>query len=252
MATAHIGTSGWNYPSWRERFYPPGLPPSRWLAFYAEHFDGAPFATVELNRSFYRLPTPENFAAWAAQVPERFLFAVKATRFTTHIKRLRDAPRTVANLLGAARALGPKLGPVLFQLPPTMAYDGARLGGLLSYLSGQELVPGLRAALEVRHASWLTPECYRQLERHGVALCLADYLPLPVEGPLTAPFVYVRRHGPGGPWATDYPEEMLAADARRVSGWLSQGLDAYVYFNNDDAAHAVWNARRLGELLLSG
>jgi uncharacterized protein YecE (DUF72 family) len=244
MATARIGTSGWNYPHWRGRFYPEGLPAGRWLAHYAAHFD-----TVELNRSFYRLPTPHNFASWGADVPEGFTLAVKATRFTTHIKRLKDAAQTVANLLVAAKELGEKLGPVLFQLPPTMAYDASRLAGLLDYLTAQDLVPGLRAVLEVRHPSWLCPELFRQLERAGVALCLADYGALRVEGPLTAPFVYARRHGPSGRYAGNYPEEMLAADAARLKGWLAEGRDVYVYFNNDEAAYAVFNAKRLRELV---
>lgn len=244
MATAHIGTSGWNYPHWKGRFYPEGLGASKWLGHYAGRF-----ATVEINRSFYRLPTLENFTSWAAQVPEGFTFAVKATRFTTHIKRLKDAPQTVANLLSAARGLGERLGPILFQLPPTMSYDAARLQGLLHYLGAQDLVPGLRVALEVRHESWLRPECFRQLERAGVSLCLADLASLRVEGPLTAPFVYVRRHGPGGRYGGDYPEEWLAADAGLVRGWLAEGRDVYVYFNNDERAYAVFNALRLREMV---
>ncbi len=241
MARAHIGTCGWNYADWRGRFYPEALPSERWLAHYAKRF-----ATVEINRSFYRLPTVENFSAWAAQVPEGFVFAVKATRFTTHIKRLKDAPQTVANLLSAARGLGGKLGPVLFQLPPTMRYDAGRLAGLLDYLGAQGLVPGLRSTLEVRHASWLTPECFRQLERAGVALCLADYPGLPVTGPLTAPFVYVRRHWPGDTFS--YPDSMLAKDAGLVRAWLAEGRDVYLYFNNDHLAGAVIDAERLRRL----
>jgi uncharacterized protein YecE (DUF72 family) len=242
-ARAWVGTSGWNYPHWKRRFYPEGLGAGHWLAHYAGQF-----ATVELNRSFYRLPSPENFADWAAQTPEGFLIAVKATRFTTHIKRLKDAPQTVANLLEAARELGDKLGPVLFQLPPTMTYSAQRLQGLLDYLTTQDLAPGLRSVLEVRNASWLRPECFKQLEEARVALCLADHPALTVSGPLTAPFVYVRRHGPGGRWGTNYPEQMLAQDAALVRGWLDGGRDVYFYYNNDDRAYAVFNARRLLEL----
>jgi uncharacterized protein YecE (DUF72 family) len=244
MARTHIGTCGWNYPHWKERFYPSGLPPERWLSHYA-----GKLASVEINRSFYRLPTPENFAHWASLVPKGFVFAVKATRFTTHIKRLKEAPQTTANLLMAARELGERLGPVLFQLPPTMHYDAGRLQGLLGYLKGQDVVPGLRAALEVRHASWLNPDCFRQLEAAGVALCLADYAALPVPGPLTAPFVYVRRHMPLGEEAESYSERLLEGFAGQIRGWLGEGRDVYFYFNNDVWAYAVQNAQRLCELV---
>jgi uncharacterized protein YecE (DUF72 family) len=201
---------------------------------------------VELNNPFYRLPTAAAFAAWRAQVPETFLFAVKASRYLTHMKKLREPARPLRLLLGRARRLGPTLGPVLFQLPPNFHLSLERLDDFLGALARQRLVPGLRAVLEVRHPSWLDPEATRRLATAGVALCLADGT-LPVSGPLTADFVYVRRHGVPG--AGDYPEAALRADARRIRQWRREGRDVYVYFNNDWRGYAVKNARRLRELV---
>ncbi len=238
-----VGTSGYVYPHWRGRLYPPGLPPGAWLAYYARHFP-----TVELNNPFYRLPSARTFDAWRRAVPPGFVFAVKASRFLTHMKRLKDAPVHLGLFLERARRLGPRLGPVLFQLPARFRADVERLDDFLGALRRQRRVPGLRAALEVRHPSWLAPAVADRLARAGVALCLHDARTCPVDGPLTADFVYVRRHGwPGD--GGDYPEAALRADAARIGGWLAEGRDVYVYFNNDAEAFAVFNARRLRALL---
>jgi uncharacterized protein YecE (DUF72 family) len=202
---------------------------------------------VELNNPFYRLPSAAAFAAWRAQVAESFVFAVKASRYLTHMKKLRAPARPLRLLLGRARRLGPTLGPVLFQLPPTFPLSLERLDDFLGALARQRLVPGLRAVLEVRHPSWLAPEATRRLAAAGVALCLADGTALPVTGPLTADFVYVRRHGFRG--SGSYPEAALRADARRIRRWRREGRDVYVYFNNDRKGYAVTNARRLRELV---
>jgi uncharacterized protein YecE (DUF72 family) len=241
-ARPRIGTSGYVYPHWRRRFYPAGLPVREWLPFYARQLD-----TVELNNPFYRLPPADTFAGWRAQVPPTFLFAVKASRYLTHVKKLREPAGPLRRLLGRARRLGPTLGPILFQLPAGFHLSLDRLDGFLAALARQRLVPGLRAVLEVRHPSWLDPDATRRLEKAGVALCLADGKALAVTGPLTADFVYVRRHGAGR--SGNYPEAALRADARRVRGWLRERRDVYVYFNNDAHGYAVQNARRLRELL---
>jgi uncharacterized protein YecE (DUF72 family) len=239
-----LGTSGYLYPHWRRRFYPPGLPARAWLPFYAQHF-----ATVELNSPFYRLPARHAFQAWRTAVPDDFVFAVKASRYLTHLKRLRDARAPLDRLLRRVRPLGPTLGPLLFQLPPQFHADAARLGRFLQVLERQRHIPGLRAVLEVRHASWLVPETFERLREAGVALCLHDARVQPVVAPVTADFVYLRRHGPGARYRGSYPETMLRADARRIRGWLARGHDVYVYFNNDGGGAAVRNARRLGHLL---
>ena len=238
-----IGTSGYVYPHWRRRFYPKTVPARAWLAFYAQHF-----RTVELNSPFYRLPAARHFTAWRRGVPEGFVFAVKASRFLTHVKRLRNPAGPLRLFLGRARRLEDTLGPVLFQLPGHFHANADRLDRFLAALDRQRYVRDLRAVLEVRHASWLTPPIIARLERAGVALCLADWAEVPVTDIVTADFVYIRRHGTvryGG----SYPGARLREDARRIRHWQREGRDVYVYFNNDRNGYAVRNARTLTELV---
>jgi uncharacterized protein YecE (DUF72 family) len=242
-----LGTSGYVYPHWRRRFYPVGLPPRQWLPFYAEHF-----ASVELNSPFYRLPEKAAFRAWRASVPADFVFAVKASRYLTHLKRLREPAPPLDRLLRRLRPLGPTLGPVLFQLPAQFHADVRRLRGLLNALDRQRHLPGLRAVLEVRHPSWLGPAVFDLLRKAGVALCLHDSRQQPVRGPTTADFVYIRRHGTSARYRGSYPPAALKADARRIRRWLADGRDAYVYFNNDGGGAAIRDARRLAALVGRG
>jgi uncharacterized protein YecE (DUF72 family) len=242
-----LGTSGYVYPHWRRRFYPPGLPVRDWLPFYARHF-----ATVELNAPFYRLPALATFRNWRTAVGDDFVFAVKASRYLTHFRRLSSPRAPLDRLLRRVRPLGSALGPILFQLPPQFHADLPRLSRFLRALGRQPHVAGLRAVLEVRHASWLTAETYDLLRKAGVALCFHDAGPQPLVEPVTADFVYVRRHGATGRDWGAYTEAMLRADAHLIRGWLDEGLDAYVYFNNDGGGAAVRNARRLRGLLGRG
>jgi uncharacterized protein YecE (DUF72 family) len=237
------GTSGYVYADWRRRFYPRGLPAHAWLAYYAKHFP-----TVELNAPFYRLPSAEVFARWRAQVPAGYVFAVKASRYLTHLKRLKEPRAPLALFLRRARHLGPALGPVLFQLPGRFHLDLPRLDGFLDALDRQRLVRPLRAVLEVRHPSWLTPAVFERLGRANVALCLSDWQDAPVTDVVTADFIYIRRHGLGR-YAGRYSDEALGADALRIASWLEGGRDVYVYFNNDARAHAVDDARSLVQLV---
>jgi uncharacterized protein YecE (DUF72 family) len=239
-----IGTSGYVYGHWRDRFYPRQLPAREWFRFYAERFE-----TVELNNPFYRLPSVAIFNAWRAAAPAGFSFAVKASRFITHMKKLTDPAPPLRLFLERARALEGTLGPVLFQLPRMFHADLARLDGFLAALTRQRLVKGLRVALEVRHPSWLDDAVFRRLENAGVALCFADWHEVPVAGPLTADFVYVRRHGSGRRYGGSYRAASLARDARDIRAWRRHGRDVYVYFNNDEKAHAVRNALALRELV---
>ncbi|TMQ20633.1 MAG: DUF72 domain-containing protein [Candidatus Rokuibacteriota bacterium] len=239
-----LGTSGYVYGHWRGVFYPPRLPQRDWLPFYAQQF-----ATVELNNSFYRLPSKAAFRAWRAAVPEHFCFAVKASRYLTHLKRLKAPTPPLDRFFRRVRPLGPALGPVLFQLPTQFHANLPRLARFVRALERQRHVADVRAVLEVRHASWLVPETFDLLRKAGVALCFHDARAQPVTEPVTAGFVYVRRHGTSGRYHGSYTEAMLRADAHRVHGWLAQGLDVYVYFNNDGGGAAVKNARRLAELL---
>ena len=239
-----VGTSGYVYPHWRGRFYPPGLPAREWLAFYARHFD-----TVELNNPFYRLPAKASFRTWRQSVPTQFVFSVKASRYLTHLKRLKAPRAPLDRLLRRVQPLGPTLGPVLFQLPPNFHADIPRLRAFLAALGRQPHVAGLRTALEVRHSSWLVADTFDLLHKAGVALCFHDARLHPVTAPVTAGFVYLRRHGTSGRYGGSYPEAGLRADARQIRRWLAHGLDVYAYFNNDRGGAAVRNARCLHGLL---
>lgn len=239
-----IATSGYVYPHWRGLFYPRDLPQRQWLRFYAERFQ-----TVELNNPFYRLPEAEMFRAWAEAVPRGFVFAVKASRFITHVKRLKDPEEPLEMFFERARELEDTLGPVLFQLPGQFPLELPRLDRFLEALACQRVAPGLRAVLEVRHRSWLSRAALSRLRAAGVALCLADWPELRVTGPLTADFAYLRRHGSGARYGGSYPDAMPKGDARHIRRWLRGGRDVYVYFNNDQAAFAVQDAQRLRELV---
>ncbi|MGH7277407.1 MAG: DUF72 domain-containing protein, partial [Candidatus Rokuibacteriota bacterium] len=185
-----IGTSGYVYPHWRGRFYTEGVPLRAWLPFYAQRF-----GTVELNSPFYRLPEASTFTAWRQAVPAGFVFAVKGSRFLTHLKRLNNPAPALRRFLPRARRLGDTLGPVLFQLPGHFHLNLERLDAFLAALARQRHVPGLRTVLEVRHPSWLARAVLDRLEKAGVALCLSDWKTLRVTDVITADFVYVRRHG---------------------------------------------------------
>ena len=225
--------------------YPAGLPLRAWLGHYAQSFD-----TVELNSAFYRLPSIAAYRGWRAQVDSRFLFAVKASRYLTHMKKLKDPRDPIRRMLRRAAHLGPTLGPVLFQLPAFFRADLRRLDAFLLALDRQRYVPRLRSVLEVRHASWLEDPVIKRLEAGNVALCFHDWRELPVTAPVTADFVYVRRHGTSPRrYHGSYTNALLKKDARAIRGWLRDDLDVYIYFNNDFEGHAWRNALTLKQLL---
>lgn len=239
----YIGTSGWNYKHWGGGvFYPSGLKQNEWLAHYCHVFE-----TVEINYTFYRLPSRAVFEKWRDSVPEGFRFIVKANRFITHVKRLKDPETSVHNFLENMSGLGKKLGPVLFQLPPSWNVNLERLEDLLSYLTSQDIIRDLRVALELRNRSWAVEETFDLLKTFSVALCFADWPDLTIGEPATADFIYVRRHGPGDLYSSCYSAEDLKKDAERIRIWLGEGRDVYVYFNNDGGGYAVKNARTLSE-----
>jgi uncharacterized protein YecE (DUF72 family) len=238
----HVGCSGWNYADWRGRFYPPGLPARRWLAHYATRFD-----TVEVNTTFYRLARPAAVAAWVAETPEDFLFAVKASRYLTHMRRLQDMERGVERLYaGIAPLVGsPKLGPVLWQLPANFHRDDDRLAFALA-----RLPPG-RHCCEFRHPSWFAPPVYDLLREHAVALVYGDDPRRPFQAlELTAPWTFVRFHhghrGRRGNYSEAEPREW-AARLREVR----RHAEVFAYFNNDWEGFAPRNAKRLRRLLES-
>ena len=237
-AQIRVGTSGWVYPHWRGLFYPADLPQRGWFEFYAAHFD-----TVEVNNTFYRLPEPLTFERWREQAPSGFLYALKASRFLTHVKRLKDPEQPLQTFLDRAALLGDELGPLLYQLPPNWELNLDRLEAFLALLP-----PGGCHVLEFRNASWMVEDVYRLMERYGVAHCIHDMQPLQVPLRVTSSTAYVRFHGDayhGG----GYDRETLAPWARRMLGWQSGGLDVFAYFNNDAGGMAVRNARTLKELL---
>ncbi|GAB2863282.1 DUF72 domain-containing protein [Actinocorallia aurea] len=233
-----VGTSGWMYDDWRGRFYPRDVAKKGWLAYYGERF-----RTVENNNAFYRLPGRETFADWKGTVPEGFVMAVKASRYLTHMKRLREPVEPVARLMRAAEGLGAALGPVLLQLPPTLRADPDRLDACL-----RAFPRGVRLAVEFRHPSWWTDDVRAVLEARGAALAWADRLGRP-QNPLwaTADWAYLRLHE-----GTASPRPHYGDRALRT--WLDRLADggpftrAYVYFNNDHGCAAIRDAERLRAL----
>jgi uncharacterized protein YecE (DUF72 family) len=234
--TFWIGTSGWQYDSWKGRFYPRNLPKGRWLAFYAERF-----ATVEVNNSFYRLPSEAAFERWRDETPSGFLIAPKVSRYLTHIRRLGDAEESMELFWSRAKRLGPKLGPLLFQLPPTFAADEERLAAFL-----QLLPRGARSAFEFRHPSWETETTRSLLDAAGAAIVLADRPGARVAPRVTGGWGYVRFHQ-GTSYGAGYARSKLRRWADRLTELPAE--DVYVYFNNDPGGAAVRDALTLFELL---
>jgi uncharacterized protein YecE (DUF72 family) len=230
-----IGTSGYNYDHWKERFYPPDLPSRLWLEHYARHFD-----TVEINNSFYRLPAEKTWEGWRRQAPEHFLYAVKANRYITHNKKLRDAADSVELMMGRVRLLKKHLGPILWQLPPNWNANPDRLTEFLPLLPDD-----VRHALEFRNPSWWDNDRVLQLlDDYGVAFVSHDMPDQPAPRLVTGGWVYVRFHG---------GEEKFAAENRPamqpwidwLAGCRAKNLDIYAYFNNDNEGHAVTDAQAL-------
>jgi uncharacterized protein YecE (DUF72 family) len=235
-----IGTSGWVYKDWRGIFYPPKLPARSWFAYYAEHFD-----TVEINNTFYRLPPAETFTAWKRQAPPGFLYAVKASRFLTHQKKLKDPGEALVNILGQARHLGPHLGPILYQLPPYWRRDVARLREFISFLPLD-----MCHVFEFRDPSWFAPEVHDLLAETGMNFCIHDMAGSNCPSWATGDAAYVRFHGPTEKkYVGRYERAHLAGWAETIRAWHAAGRDVYVYFNNDFSGHALTNANELREMV---
>jgi uncharacterized protein YecE (DUF72 family) len=242
MKSIRIGCSGWNYAHWRNGvFYPSRLPPRRWLEHYARHFD-----TVEVNSTFYRLPRETAVANWVAETPPDFLFAMKMSRYVTHIKRLRDLAPSIELFYSRIRPLAEsrKLGPMLWQLPPTFRRDDQRLAEALATL------PSGRHCFEFRHESWFVEPVYELLRRHDVALVIGDTPDRPFQAhELTAGWTFVRFHYGHRGRNGNYSDRELEDWAQRIEAWARR-VDVYAYFNNDWNGFAVrnglWLRRRLG------
>jgi uncharacterized protein YecE (DUF72 family) len=239
-----IGCSGWQYQHWRGNFYPDGLPQSRWFAHYAETFD-----TVEINNSFYRLPSAETFSKWRGQAPPGFVYSAKASRFLTHLKKLKDPADPLVRFFENAKALGPALGAVLYQLPPNFGLNLDRLAAFADAIPEAVRTTGFpkrtRHVIEFRDQTWYNDRVFALLERHHVALCLHDMHGSSTERVVVGPAIYVRFHFGTSKYGGRYED-------RRVedwAGWLASrardGLDVFAYFNNDIGGHAPRDAVRL-------
>jgi uncharacterized protein YecE (DUF72 family) len=236
----HVGCSGWNYDDWRGRFYPRGLPPRRWLEHYSRVF-----GTVEVNATFYRLPTREAVAAWIEQTPPGFVFSLKASRYQTHVKRLADMGQGVARYYERIEPLlgSPKLGPVVWQLPPNFHRDDDRLAGAL------EALPEGRHCFEFRHDSWFVAEVYELLRSHGAALVIGDTPERPFQThEMTADWTLVRFHRGVRGRRGNYSAAELQTWARRIAQWRRR-VEVFAYFNNDWEGFAPRNALTLARSL---
>lgn len=234
-AAVRIGTSGWHYKHWCGPFYEAKLPASRMLSCYYQHFN-----TVEINNSFYKLPSENTFRAWKESTPAKFCFAVKASRFITHMKKLKNPENALENFLPRTEALGEKLGPILFQLPPRWTLNLERLEHFLQALPRKH-----RYAFEFREPSWHTDRVYEILQRYNAAFCIFELAGLHAPMQLTADWTYVRLHGPGGPYQGSYSHQVLRHWAERIAGWRSRLKSIFVYFDNDQAGYAAKNALEL-------
>ena len=239
--TVRVGTCGWMYADWRSRFYPPGLPTARWRDHYV-----ASFPAVEVDASFYRLPSEAAIEAWrrAAEAAPGFRFALKGSRLITHVRRLEVVDEALATYIGRVRPLGPALAFVLWQLPPTLTLDLPRLERFLDRLPAD-----MRHCVEPRHPSWLEPSVFRALTSRGIACCWVSSAAMPAEAPDTAGFVALRLHGLSGGFAHDYTDAELAPWADGLAAVAASGREAYAFFNNDAEAHAPADARQLIGLL---
>jgi len=235
----HIGTSGWSYKHWRNTFYPSELKVKDQFSYFTKKFN-----TVEINNTFYGVPSDETFLNWKNSVPEDFVYVIKANRFITHMKKLRDPAQSLQSFMSKVEHLGTKLGAVLFQLPP---YLNVNLQVLEDFLA--ELPEENRFVMEFRNASWYLPEVYALLKKYNVAFCiyeLAGHIS-PVE--ITADFVYLRLHGPGeNKYQGSYSDQTLTEWAEQCKIWL-ETKDVFVYFDNDEQGYAAFNALQLRKLL---
>lgn len=235
----HIGTSGWHYNHWRGPFYPEKMEAREFLEFYIGHFH-----TVEINNSFYRLPTEHAFSIWRDTVPPGFIFAVKGSRFITHMRKLKDPERTLPPFMERAALLEDRLGPILFQLPPHWHFNAERLKEFLAALPRNR-----RYTLELRDRTWINDEALKLLTQHNIAFCIYEFGGFISPKEITGNFVYIRLHGPGGPYQGRYDEKTLAGWAEDIGTWSRKGHDVYCYFDNDQAGFAALNALELQEMV---
>ena len=235
-----IGTSGWYYNRWVGKFYPADLPKSKWFEYYAKQFD-----TVEINNTFYHLPKEKSVQRWHQLAPKGFVYTVKANRYITHIKRLKDTSEPLERFFKMAGILKEKLGPVLYQLPPSLHKDLDLLKGFIRLLPKRGL-----SVFEFRHKSWYDEETLKLLDEKGAAFCIHDLGGLETPRVITSDLIYIRFHGPTGRYAGNYTKKALQKWADWIKEHKKEVRSVYAYFNNDVAGHAIRNAKQIEEQLL--
>lgn len=235
----HIGTSGWHYKHWIGTFYPEDTKEAEQLGYFLKKFN-----TVELNNSFYRLPSEETFGNWYKEVPAQFVFSVKASRYITHLKKLKIDKTAIDQFFYHADHLKDKLGPILFQLPPRWKINKERLADFLDYLPMR-----YRFTFEFRDQTWYDDDIYALLRKYKVAFCIYELAGHISPIITTADFVYVRLHGPGDKYQGSYDSATLKKWAKRCKEWRKGGKDVYVYFDNDQAGYAAFNAQKINEII---
>lgn len=239
MNKLYIGTSGFSYDDWVNEFYPMDIASNKRLDYYAKHFN-----TVEINNSFYNLPSKKTFQNWSESVEDNFVFAVKANRYITHMKNLMVDQEPVSRLLNRAEPLGEKLGPILFQLPPQWNVNLDRLKDFVKILPANQ-----RFVFEFRNQTWYTKSVFDVLKKNNLGFCIHDHRDGPSPEEITADFIYIRFHGPGGYYQSKYNNEELNNYELEIKNFLRKKLDVYAYFNNDFQAFAIDNAKMLKSLL---
>jgi uncharacterized protein YecE (DUF72 family) len=235
----HIGTSGWHYKHWIGAFYPPDMRPAQMLRWYAEKFD-----TVEINNSFYRLPAATALESWCRETFPEFCFAVKASRYITHNRKLNDPESAKEKFISLVEKLGRRLGPILFQLPPSWKVNVDRLDQFLAALPRTH-----RYAFEFRNPTWNVAPVYEALRRHNAAYCIYELAGFQSPIEITADFTYVRLHGPGNKYQGDYSRQILRNWAKRIEAWRRKLKYVFVYFDNDQAGFAPKNALELKKMI---
>lgn len=239
-ADIYIGTSGWSYKHWKGTFYPEKTKAAEQLDYYQQLFD-----TVEINNSFYRLPSVETIEHWVESVSKDFLFSVKASRYITHLKRLHDAGPAFDEFLARILKFKTKLGPILFQLPPNLKYNRERLQTFLEHLPKT-----YRYVFEFRNEEWYNEEVYDLLTKHNCAFCIFEFAGDFTPETITADFVYVRLHGPGkNKYQGSYTDDQLNDWAKKCKKWQRKHLDVFIYFDNDEKGYAGFNAKTLKEII---
>ncbi|MCB2427192.1 DUF72 domain-containing protein [Methylophaga pinxianii] len=239
MAKVLIGTSGWSYSQWKDNFYPAEIKSQDYLKHYASVFD-----TTEINNSFYHLPSEKSLKKWMEVTPSDFVFAIKASRYITHNKKLKDPEESIDNFFEAIKPIKKKSGPILFQLPPNWHANPKRLELFL-----KTLPDGYQYTFEFRDKDWLNDEIYQLLKQHNAALCFYDFKGFQSPEVITADFIYIRLHGPEKAYQGSYNGHRLNAYAEKIRQWQQQGFDVYCYFDNDQKGCAPQDARQLSDAL---